>query len=403
MLLRCFAVSSQANPVAPTVSQGSASFTSQGSHFTVQTSDRAFINWQSFNIGLGETTSFLQPSSSSIVWNQIHDSNPSQILGNLNANGYVFLQNSSGFFIGGQASISAHGLIMTTAPIPMPDLSGGGGPWNFNAPPPTASIINYGQINLGKGGSAFLIAHNVENHGNITAPQGEIGLYAGKQVLISDRPDGRGLSAKVTLPEGSVDNSGRLIADAGTIAMHAQVVNQGGLIQANSVREVNGTIELVASDSLSLGSSSVIQAKGDNQGTSPGGSVTIKSDNRFVDQAGSTINVAGGLQGGNGGQVEISAPQMQAINSTIGGRAAPGFTSGKLFIDPANILLTDSGDSAPSSGTVNPGDPAQRRQSEYADLGCKQLQRPHYAERAFQDQPSGHQEHRGEYTLELAG
>jgi F-type H+-transporting ATPase subunit epsilon len=33
------------------------------------------------------------------------------------------------------------------------------------------------------------------------------------------------------------------------------------------------------------------------------------------------------------------------------------FTSGKLFIDPENILLTDSGDAAPGSGTVKPGDP----------------------------------------------
>ena len=96
---------------------------------------------------------------------------------------------------GGQASISAHGLIMTTAPFPIPDLAGGGA-WNFNAAPPTASIINYGQINMSRGGSAFLIAHDIENHGNITAPQGDIGLYAGKQVLISDRPYGRGLSAQ---------------------------------------------------------------------------------------------------------------------------------------------------------------------------------------------------------------
>jgi filamentous hemagglutinin family protein len=346
----------QANPVGPTVTQGNASFSSQGSHLTIQTSDRAFINWQSFNIGLGETTSFLQPSSSSLVWNQIHDPNPSQILGNLNANGYVVLQNSSGFFIGGQASITARGLLMTTAPIAMPDLAGAGA-WSFNAPPPAASIINYGQINLSRGGSAFLIAHDIENRGAITAPEGNIGLYAGKQVLISDRPNGGGLSAKVTLPDGSVDNSGRLVADAGTIAMHAQVVNQGGLIQANSVREVNGTIELVASDAVNLGSHSVIQAKGDAQGASAGGSVVIKSDGSFVDQPGSTINVAGGPQGGNGGQVELSASRMNSIQTTFTGRAIEGFTSGQLFIDPANILLTDHGDSAPSSGTVNPADP----------------------------------------------
>src|SRR5438046_3972946 len=74
---------SQANPIAPTVTQGKASFSSQGSHLTIQTSDRAFINWQSFNIGVGQTTTFLQPSSSSLVWKQINDRNPSKILGNL--------------------------------------------------------------------------------------------------------------------------------------------------------------------------------------------------------------------------------------------------------------------------------------------------------------------------------
>src|SRR5262249_4997984 len=132
-----------ASPVGATVMQGSAVLSSQGSQLTIRTSDRAFINWQSFNIGVGETTLFIQPSSSSLVWNKINDSNPSQILGNLSANGYVVLQNQSGFYIGGQASIAVHGLIMTTAPIPMPSLSGSG-PWEFKAPPPTSRIINYG-------------------------------------------------------------------------------------------------------------------------------------------------------------------------------------------------------------------------------------------------------------------
>ena len=327
-----------ANPVGASVAQGSASFTTQGSHLTIQTSDHAFINWQSFNIGLGEITSFVQPSSTSLVWNQIHDQNPSQILGTLNANGYVVLQNSSGFYIGGQASITAHGLLMTTAPIPVPDLSGSGA-WSFNAPPPTASIINYGQINLSKGGSAFLIAHDIENHGSISAPEGDIGLYAGKQVLISDRPDGRGLSAQVTLPDGSVDNSGKLVADAGTISMRAQIVNQGGLIQANSVREVNGTIELVASDSLNLNASSVISAKGDATGKSDAGSVTIKSGNTFSDQAGSVIDISGGAQGGNGGQVEISAAALNPIRSSIQARASGSFLGGHLTIDPYDLIL----------------------------------------------------------------
>lgn len=355
LFLAC-AFPAAANPAGGTVSQGRATFNSQGSQFTIRTSDRAFINWQSFNIGLGETTTFIQPSTSSLVWNQIHDPNPSQILGNLNANGYVVLQNSSGFYIGGKASITAHGLLMTTAPIPMPDLSEAG-PWDFNAPPPTASIVNYGQISTDKGGSVFVLAHDIDNHGSITAPGGDIGLYAGKDVLISTRPDGRGLSARVTLPEGSVDNSGKLVADAGSIEIHAQVVNEGGIVQANSVREVNGAIELVASDAIDLGPNAVISAKGDSQGNSPGGNVTIKSSGSYSDQSGSVIDISGGAQGGNGGQVEVSAPQMSALEASINGQAGSGFVGGKLVLDPMNIVLSDSGSTAPSSGSVGPSDP----------------------------------------------
>jgi filamentous hemagglutinin family protein len=353
LLVACVVVAA-ANPVGPTVNQGRATFTSQGPQLTIRTSDRAFINWQSFNIGVGETTTFLQPSSSSLVWNRISDPNPSQILGNLNANGYVVLQNSSGFYIGGQAAITTHGLLMTTAPIQVPDLSSGG-PWQFNALPPTAKIINYGHLDVGQGGSAFLISNEIENHGSITAQEGQIGLFAGKQVLLSQRPDGRGLSARVKLPQGSVSNDGELIADAGTIAMHAQVVNQGGLVQANSVREANGVIELIASDAINLGPNSVIQAKGDSQGVSSGGTVTLKSGGTFADVNGSAIDVSGGAQGGNGGAIEISASHMNTFRSNIDGHAQAGFTSGKLLLDPDQIILSSFGD--PSSGTVGADDP----------------------------------------------
>ncbi len=342
-----------ANPAGATVSQGTASFTSQGSQLTIQTSGRAFINWQSFNIGQGETTTFIQPSSTSLVWNQINDPNPSQILGNLNANGYVVLQNQSGFYIGGQASINTRGLLMTTAPLPMPDLSSGG-PWDFNLPPPSAKIVNYGQINGRTGGSIFLIANDIENNGSITAPGGNIGLYSGKEVLVSERPNGLGLSAQVTLPQGSVDNSGKLIADAGTIAMNAKVVNQGGLVRANSIKDVNGTIELVAGDSLTLGPQSVIEARGDTSGTSAGGSVTLQSGNSYQDAATSVIDISGGGAGGNGGQLEVSATQAPVILSSINAHAVPGFSGGQLTIDPTTITL-DASQEATYNNTITTG------------------------------------------------
>src|ERR1700690_3682203 len=336
------ALNAPANPHGMTVQRGFATATVNGSQLTIATSQNAFLNWQSFNIAAGETTIFQQPSASSIVWNRINDANPSQIFGSLQANGVVVLLNSSGFYFGPNSFVSAAGLVVSTANCLPPQNSGGA--WEFNGPPPLASIINYGQINIGGGGSAFLIANQVENHGTISAPGGTVGLAAGQTVLLSDRPDGRGMSMQVTLPRGSVDNEGRLIADGGTIAMRAQVVNQNGFIQANSVQNQNGVIELVASDQLTLGAGSQIIASGDNSPAgSAGGNVTLKSGDVFSDAVGSQIVTTGGAQGGNGGDVEISAPNVRSLNSGIDARAQAGWTAGKLFLDPDYIILDTSG------------------------------------------------------------
>src|SRR5258706_5264292 len=237
------AIRANANPTGMTVARGSANATQSGSQLTVQAGQGAVLNWQSFNIQRGETTTFVQPSSTSIVWNRVLDPNLSQIWGTLNANGLVVLMNQNGFYFGPNSVINVGGLLVTTSPV-APESSGIGGLWQFNGTPPLASIVHYGEIKAQSGGSIFLVSERIENHGTISAPGGSIGLYASKVVLISERPDGRGISATVRLPAGSVDNSGNIIADAGTISLHAQVVNQNGVLQANSVREINGRIEL---------------------------------------------------------------------------------------------------------------------------------------------------------------
>ena len=340
-----------ANPQGMTVGSGTANAVTTGSRLNVTVSQNAFLNWQSFNIAPGETTAFHQPSPASIVWNKITDANPSQIWGNISANGVVVLMNQSGFFFGPGSVVNAAGFVATTATT-LPDFSPGGA-WQFSGPPPAASIVNYGEIKVSPGGSAFLIAEKVENHGVLMAPDGTLGLYAGKQVLMSERPDGRGLSVEVRLPEGSVDNQGKLVADAGSILVHAQTVNQNGLLQANSVRQQNGVIELVASDSVSLGANSVIAAEGDATSVSRGGRITVKSEGTFEDAVGSRISIAGGGLGGDGGQVELSAPSMAAIHSSVDGRALPAYVGGSLLIDPNDITIGASGSGTiPASGTV---------------------------------------------------
>ena len=343
-----------ANPAGMTVAAGSATAVQNGSQLNITASQNAVLNWQSFNIAAGETTTFQQPNNVSVVWNRIADANPSQIWGHLNANGIVVLMNQNGFYFGPNSSVNVGGFIAAGAWVTPP--ANVGGMWSYQGQPPAASIINYGEIKANNGGSLFLVAEKIENHGMLTAPDGTLGLYAGKQVLISERPDGRGLSANVALPDGAIDNFGKISADAGTIALHAQVVNQDGIIQANSVRNNHGVIELVASDAVNLGANSLIQANGDDSGASSGGQVTVKSANTFADDPASRIEVRGGVNGGNGGAVEISAADMTAVNSQIDGAASAGGRAGSLLLDPDNIYLSSqSGDSA-SSGTVGVND-----------------------------------------------
>jgi filamentous hemagglutinin family protein len=330
-----------ANPLGMTVQSGSATAVTAGSRLSITTSQNAFLNWQSFNIGSGETTIFNQPSAYSVVVNNIHDANASQIYGSLQANGLVVLMNQNGFYFGPNSFVKTSGLIVSTANCIPPQNTGGS--WEFNGPPPLASIVNYGQIKVGNGGSAFLIADKVENYGDIEAPGGTIGLAAGQTVLLSERPDGRGMSMQVTLPQGSVDNEGKLVADSGTIAMNAQVVNQNGLLQADSVANIHGVIELVASDQLNLGANSQILARGDDSTPgSSGGNVTLQSANTFSDSVGGRIIASGGGQGGNGGNVEVSAPKILSLNSSMNANAQFGWLGGDFFLDPANISLGTS-------------------------------------------------------------
>ena len=332
-----------ANPQGMSVAQGSVAAVASGGRLDVTASHNAVLDWRSFNIAPGETTAFHQPSAASVVWNRILDTNPSQIWGSLNANGIVVLMNQSGFYFGPNSSINVGGFIVTTIPI-APESPMGGGLWTFQGLPPVANIINYGQVRANNGGSLFLVAEKIENHGVLSAPDGTLGLYAGKEVLLSERPDGRGLSARVKLPAGSIDNTGQIIADAGAIALHARVVNQNGVVQANSAREHNGVIELVASEAVNLGADSVLRANGGGEGASDGGSIRVESAQSLSDQSGSRMEARGGAQGGNGGTVEICAAQMNGFHSRIEATAQPGWIGGRLLFDPYDLTLSGADD-----------------------------------------------------------
>jgi filamentous hemagglutinin family protein len=97
----------------------------QGSTLNITASDRAIINWQQFSIQPGETTRFIQPRSTASVLNRVVGQDPSKILGNLIANGRVFLINPNGVLFGAGAKVDTAGLVASTLNIRTEDFLAG--------------------------------------------------------------------------------------------------------------------------------------------------------------------------------------------------------------------------------------------------------------------------------------
>src|SRR5262245_40506239 len=164
-LLALGSVPSAAGPDGPVVVGGSATVSGAGtSSVTInQSSNKAIINWNTFNIGAGETTTFVQPGSSSVALNRVTGGlGPSEIYGTLNANGQVFVINRDGVLVGSSGVINTGGFLASTNDIKNEDFMAGR--INFSIPGrPDASIVNQGRITAANGGFAALVAPGVRN------------------------------------------------------------------------------------------------------------------------------------------------------------------------------------------------------------------------------------------------
>ncbi|HEY6599783.1 MAG TPA: filamentous hemagglutinin N-terminal domain-containing protein, partial [Pseudomonadales bacterium] len=113
-------------PQGGEVTAGDGTIETAGTTLTVnQASEKLALNWQSFNIGADESVVFAQPSSSSIALNRILGHDPSVILGNLTANGQVFLLNPNGVLFGAAATVDVGGLLASTLSLSNEDFLAG--------------------------------------------------------------------------------------------------------------------------------------------------------------------------------------------------------------------------------------------------------------------------------------
>jgi filamentous hemagglutinin family protein len=208
-------------PSGGQVAGGQATIQTQGATTQVQqTTSRAIINWQSFDVAHGETVVFTQPSASAIALNRVTGATASSIAGNINANGRIFIVNPHGVVFGPTASVNTAGLVATTAGID--DNSFMQGRYEFRTPAPDSSqVSNQGVITTTAGGRVALLGVSVENTGTINANGGVVVLGSGQIFLVDLFGDGlvQVASARVQgVPFGPpVTNIGDIRVGAGTV------------------------------------------------------------------------------------------------------------------------------------------------------------------------------------------
>ncbi|MBI5920728.1 MAG: filamentous hemagglutinin N-terminal domain-containing protein, partial [Betaproteobacteria bacterium] len=234
---------SHSNPVAPVVASGSASMLQNGNQLLIINSANAIINWKSFSIAPNETTRFFQPSASSSVLNQVLGSDPSQILGQLQSNGKVFLVNPAGVVVGRGARIDVGGFVASALYLNNADFLAG--KYNFQANPNAGTVSNQGSITTPAGGQVYLIAPQVSNSGIITAPHGEVILAAGKTVQLVDTGM-PGVRVEITGDTQQATNLGTILSDAGRVGLIGALVKNAGTVNVSSVVNEGGRIFLRA-------------------------------------------------------------------------------------------------------------------------------------------------------------
>ena len=303
-----------ASPSGEQVTSGSATISQNGTTTNIiQSSQKTTINWQNFSIGANEKVNFAQPNANAIALNRVVGNEKSVISGALNANGQVWILNSNGVLFNSSARVNTAGLVATTAQLSDADFNAG----NYNFKNATVnSVVNQGTIEIVNGGSVVLASKEVRNSGTIKAVKGKVHLTGASDYTINLNGNSLvNLTVNKGVLDAMVENSGTIIANGGEIYLTTNavdellkgVVNNTGIIEANSLDGVTGKVELFAH----------------------GGTATVDG----------TLEAKGGF-------IETSAKDL-SVKSTA------QIKTSNWLLDPDEIVITSSGEDDLTGGSIN--------------------------------------------------
>lgn len=362
--------------------QGRLSIHSGGGQMNInQLSQLGIVDWKSFSVGAGESLNIKQPGADATLVNRVVGADPSRLLGQIHANGRVYLINPNGVLVGRGARIDTAAFIASTLDVADSELLKNS-TLDFSGKSP-ASVVNLGTIKAADG-DAILIAQVVNNAGTIKAPKGVAGLAAGSQVVF--QPSG---NQHILIKAGDFrKTAGTGAANTGMIqAAQAELkaaggsaydlaINQSGIIRATGVAHKNGRVLLVSQGGNIQDSGAISAVNKDGAG----GTVLIGGGAHGADAAipnarGVTvsrparIDVSSRVAGKNAGQVVVWSDGQTSFSGRIDGQAAAAaganvevsgkhrlnYTgqadlsgaagkTGTLLLDPANAVISTATD-----------------------------------------------------------
>jgi filamentous hemagglutinin family protein len=238
-----------------------------------QTADKAILNWETFNVGKDTTLTFQQQKDWAVL-NRVNDpqARPSQIQGQIKADGTVLLVNRNGIVFTGTSQVDTRSLVAAAARIGdtqfqkngiysagtagATTLTDAGGKVEVQAGARLASNAPKGSTE--GGGYVMLLGKEVHHAGEIATPKGQTLLAAGDSFTIKKGvgTDGNPLSttrgSEVT-PQfaagstaGKVVNTGLIQAREGDVTLAGRDVRQEGVVLASTTAATRGTIHLNA-------------------------------------------------------------------------------------------------------------------------------------------------------------
>ena len=268
-----------------------------------QSSQRAVIRWESFNIkGTGAWVDFDQAKGAdAAVLNIVHGNGRSELAGKLTAQGSVLLINPWGITVTEQGDINTGGAFIASTLQAVDDANfttfmGGATRLEFVAGSRAEDVVNEGTITAR---DVLLLGSRVFNKGTITAQLGRVALGSASEATLDLTGDGflQVLApAEIADPEGDalITHTGIIDAEGGLVQLKAytayeavrEAINMPGTISAKSVSGSEGRIIF---------------------GTGKGSPITIDGH----------LDVSPSEQGAGGGQIDIVGSNVKLDFSTL--------------------------------------------------------------------------------------